>query len=44
LISILEKITTKNISMVVPGGDNQSCLINGVDDNIYQYVVMPMRI
>jgi len=44
LISILEKITTKNVSMVVPGGDNQSCLLNGVNDETYQYVVMPMRI
>ena len=44
LISILEKIDARNITMVIPGGDNQSCLINGVDDNIYQYVVMPMRI
>jgi len=44
LISILEKLTANKVSMVVPGNDNQSCLLSGIDDETYQYVVMPMRI
>ncbi|MBE8189773.1 MAG: DNA polymerase III subunit beta, partial [Candidatus Thioglobus sp.] len=44
LISILEKLTTDEISMVVPGGENQSCLLSSIGDETYQYVVMPMRI
>ena len=44
LISILEKLTTNEINMVVPGGENQSCLLSSIDDETYQYVVMPMRI
>ena len=44
LISILEKINTKEINMVIPGGENQSCMLTGVGDEVYQYVVMPMRI
>lgn len=44
LISILEKITTNEINMIIPEGENQSCLLNAIDDDIYQYVVMPMKI
>ena len=44
LISILEKLTTEEINMVVPGGENQSCLLSSIGDETYQYVVMPMRI
>jgi len=44
LISILEKLTTDEINMVVPGGENQSCMLSSPDDETYQYVVMPMRI
>jgi len=44
LISILEKITSEEINMVVPGGENQSCLLSDIGDDSYQYIVMPMRI
>ncbi len=44
LISILEKITSEEINMVVPGGENQSCLLDATGDDSYQYIVMPMRI
>lgn len=44
LISILEKLTTDEINMVVPSGENQSCLLSSMADETYQYVVMPMRI
>lgn len=44
LISILEKLQTNEINMVVPGGENQSCMLSSPDDETYQYVVMPMRI
>ncbi len=44
LISILEKLTSNKINMVVPGGENKSCLLTNIDNETYQYVVMPMRI
>ncbi|BBB23383.1 DNA polymerase III subunit beta [Isorropodon fossajaponicum endosymbiont JTNG4] len=44
LISILEKLHTNEINMVIPGGENQSCLLSSMNDDIYQYIVMPMRI
>ena len=44
LISILEKISSTQIEMVIPSNENQSCLISGRDDDKFQYVVMPMRI
>ncbi len=44
LISNLEKLTTNEINMVVPGGENQSCMLSSSNDETYQYVVMPMRI
>ncbi len=44
LIPILEKLTTTEINMVVPGGENKSCLLSSIGDETYQYVVMPMRI
>ena len=44
LIAILEKIDTDNINMVVPKGENQSCLLSNTNNDAYQYVVMPMRI
>ncbi len=44
LISILEKLTSSEINMVVPGGDNQSCMLSSIDNETFQYVVMPMRI
>ncbi len=44
LISILEKLTSDEINIVVPGGENQSCMLSTPNDETYQYVVMPMRI
>ncbi|HIG88668.1 MAG TPA: DNA polymerase III subunit beta, partial [Candidatus Thioglobus sp.] len=45
LISILEKITTNEIKMVVSNNENQACLLTSTNDNeTYQYVVMPIRI
>ncbi|WXU00579.1 MAG: Beta sliding clamp [Catillopecten margaritatus gill symbiont] len=44
LISILENLTTDNINMVIPNGENQSCLLSSIGDDTYQYVVMPMRV
>jgi len=44
LISILENITADNINMVIPNRESQSCLLSSIDDNTYQYVVMPMRV
>lgn len=44
LISILEKLSSDEINMVVPGGDNQSCMLSNIDNETFQYVVMPMRI
>jgi DNA polymerase-3 subunit beta len=44
LISILEKLTSDEINIVVPGGENQSCMLSSPDDETYQYIVMPMRI
>ena len=44
LISILEKLTTTKINMVIPSGENKSCLLSAADDESYQYIVMPMRI
>ena len=44
LISVLEKLTSKEVSMVIPGGENKSCLLSAMGDESYQYIVMPMRI
>lgn len=44
LISILEKLTTDEINMIVPDGENQSCMLSNSNDETYQYVIMPMRI
>ncbi|CAC9557213.1 DNA polymerase III beta subunit (EC 2.7.7.7) [uncultured Gammaproteobacteria bacterium] len=44
LIDILEKLTTDNINMIIPNGENQSCLLNSIGDDTFQYVVMPMRV
>ena len=44
LISILEKLTSDEVNMVVPGGENQSCMISALESENYQYIVMPMRI
>jgi DNA polymerase-3 subunit beta len=44
LISILDKLTSDEINMVIPGGENQSCMLSSLDDETYQYIVMPMRI
>jgi len=44
LISVLEKLTTDEISMVIPGDENKSCLLSSIGDESYQYIVMPMRI
>ena len=30
--------------MVIPGGENKSCLISATDDESYQYIIMPMKI
>jgi len=43
LISILENLTTDDVNMVIPNSENQSCLLSSIDDDTYQYVVMPMR-
>jgi DNA polymerase-3 subunit beta len=45
LISILEKITTSEVKMIISNSENQACLLSSTDDNeTYQYVVMPIRI
>lgn len=44
LIAILENLTSDEVSMVVPDSESQSCLLSNIDDETYQYVVMPMRI
>ena len=44
LISVLEKLTTEEINMVIPSGENKSCLLGAIGDESYQYIVMPMRI
>ncbi|CAC9435122.1 DNA polymerase III beta subunit (EC 2.7.7.7) [uncultured Gammaproteobacteria bacterium] len=44
LISILENLTTDDINMILPSSDSQSCLLSSIDDDTYQYVVMPMKI
>ena len=44
LISILEKLTSDEINMLIPNKENQSCLLNNIGDDTYQYIVMPMRI
>ncbi len=44
LISILEKLNTNEINMIIPNGKNKSCLLNSINDDIYQYIVMPMRL
>ncbi len=44
LISVLEVLTTDEISMVLPSENYQSCLLSSVDDKSYKYVVMPMKI
>ena len=44
LISVLEKLTSQDVSMVIPGGENKSCLLNSIDDESYQYIIMPMKI
>ena len=44
LISVLEKLTADEINMVIPGGENKSCLLSATGDEGYHYIVMPMRI
>ncbi|SMM99613.1 DNA polymerase III beta subunit [uncultured Candidatus Thioglobus sp.] len=44
LIAILENLTSDEINMVVPDNENQSCLLSNIDNETYQYIVMPMRI
>jgi len=44
LISVLEKISADEVNMVIPSGENKSCLISTTEDESYQYIVMPMRI
>jgi DNA polymerase-3 subunit beta len=44
LISALEKLTTDEINMVIPDGENKSCLLSAIGDESYQYIIMPMRI
>ena len=44
LISVLEKLSSHSINMVIPGGENKSCLLSAIDDESYQYIIMPMRI
>jgi len=40
----LEKLTADEINMVIPGGENKSCLLSAIGGESYQYVIMPMRI
>jgi DNA polymerase-3 subunit beta len=40
----IEKLTSKEVNMVIPGGENKSCLLSAIDDESYQYIIMPMRI
>ncbi|WP_190600415.1 DNA polymerase III subunit beta [Candidatus Vesicomyidisocius sp. SY067_SCS001] len=44
LISILEKLSTNEINMIIPKEKNKSCLLHSMNDDIYQYIVMPMRL
>ena len=44
LISVLEKLSSQSINMVIPGGENKSCLLSAIDDESYQYIIMPMKI
>ena len=44
LISVLEKLSSQSVNMVIPGGENKSCLLSATDDESYQYIIMPMRI
>ncbi|CAC9521045.1 DNA polymerase III beta subunit (EC 2.7.7.7) [uncultured Gammaproteobacteria bacterium] len=44
LMSVLEILTTDEINMVLPSENSQSCLLSSIDDESYQYVVMPMKI
>ena len=44
LISVLEKLSSKEVNMVIPGGENKSCLLSAMGDESYQYIIMPMRI
>ncbi len=44
LISILEKLITKNIIIAVPDNENKSYLFTNDNNNDYQYVIMPMKI
>ena len=43
LISVLEKLTADEINMVIPGGENKSCLLSYIGDASYHYIVMLMR-
>jgi DNA polymerase-3 subunit beta len=43
-MSVLEILTTDEINMVLPSENSQSCLLSSIDDESYQYVVMPMKI
>jgi len=44
LISVLEKLTADEINMVIPGGENKSCLLSDIGEESYHYIIMPMRI
>ena len=44
LISVLEKLSSKEVNMVIPGGENKSCLLSSIDNESYQYIIMPMKI
>ncbi len=44
LISILEKLITEEINIIIPNGENKSCLLTNMDSEIYQYIVMPIKI
>lgn len=44
LISILKVLTTNEINMVLPSENSQSCLLSSINDESYQYVVMPIKI
>lgn len=44
LIPILEKLTTPEINIIIPDGENQTCLLTNTESQDYQYVVMPIRL
>ena len=42
--TIFKSLCERGVNMVIPGGENKSCLLSAIDDESYQYIIMPMRI